>query len=178
MIPTFETKRLILKDLSMKDAPDIFKYASDREVTKYTLWERHKSIQDTKDFLKFSRKMCQKGILNWGVWHKKDEKIIGTIGFAKWDNKQSVSEVGYALSKDYWGQGLMGEALKTILDYTFKIRRLSRVEARCVSENRASFRVLEKMGFKLEETLEKGIKIRNRFRDLKLYVLLRDAWDK
>ena len=51
-IPKFETDRLILRKLSINDDNDMFQYTSNPDVSKYTTWHEHKSLEDTRDFLK------------------------------------------------------------------------------------------------------------------------------
>lgn len=80
-LPVLETKRLLLRSLSMNDAEDIFEYASDPEVPKYSVWSVHESIEDTKDFLEaVMEEYSNYELATWGIVHKVDNKLIGTCG--------------------------------------------------------------------------------------------------
>ena len=86
------------------------------------------------------------------------------------------AEIGYALARKYWGQGLMTEAVRAMLDYGFNLLRLNRIEARCDVENIASWRVMEKAGMKFEGVLRQNIFLHGRPRDARMYGILREEW--
>ena len=85
-------------------------------------------------------------------------------------------EIGYALARKYWGQGLMTEAVRAMLDYGFNTLHLNRIEARCDVENAGSWRVMEKVGMKFEGVLRQNIMLHGRARDARMYAILREDW--
>lgn len=97
-----------------------------------------------------------------------------TLVVSNWEH--GLAEVGYALSTIYQGQGVMTEALLTLLDDLFLNTLLERVEARCAIENEGSQKVLEKNGFRREGHLKGYFKLRGRRVDNYLYGLLRDDY--
>lgn len=72
-------------------------------------------------------------------------------------------ELAYAIAEEYWGKGLVAEAAQAVIDYCFKEFSLKRIQARCKTENKASARVMEKVGMAYEGTLKSAIFHRSRF---------------
>jgi ribosomal-protein-alanine N-acetyltransferase len=174
-LPILETERLKLRKLNLRDAGDVFEYASVPDVSKYVSWESHRTIADTKSFLKHVLFQYDKGIpASWGIILKENEKLIGTGGFLWWSVDNSKAEIGYVISNRYWNEGYMTEALHRILGFGFDIMQLERIEARCFIENVASERVMQKCGMKLEGVLRSSMYIKGAFRNFKLYSILRN----
>lgn len=173
-LPVLETSRLVLRKLIIKDANDMYEYASNPEVSRTVVWDYHKSIKDTMSFLNKVMVQYQKGIpAPWGMVYKKDNKLIGTGGYHLWYPQHSYAELGYVVSQRYWNKGLMTEALKEMIRFGFEVMQLNRIEARCFIDNGASERVMQKCGMKYEGTLRSTIFVKGQFKDLKVYSLLR-----
>ncbi|HLO47251.1 MAG TPA: GNAT family protein [Kamptonema sp.] len=173
-LPTLETHRLILRKMTLDDAEDLFEYASDPEVARYTIWTPHQSVKDSKFFLHTvvgRYKNCQ--LTDWGIVHKEDSKFIGTCGFTEWSLPHNRAEIGYALSQKYWRQGYMTEAVSAVIDMGFNRMNLNRIEARCTVENIASTRVMEKVGMKFEGILRQHLFTKGKYWDIKVYSILR-----
>lgn len=178
--PTIETSRLLLRALEESDVESIFAYASNPNVTRYTLWEHHKSRDGTLEFLR-------QGIAQYGekvpnpvaICLKNDpQRVIGTIG-CRWQNRiNQCMEMGYALGEPHWGQGFTVEAARALLDFAFAGYAVERVQAHTFAENIASARVLEKIGLQYEGTLRSALYHRARFWSLKMYSVLRGEWPR
>ncbi|NUN63274.1 GNAT family N-acetyltransferase [Pseudanabaena biceps] len=170
---TLQTPRLILRKLTIADAEDIFAYASDPQVTAYTLWEAHRSIDDTYDYLNnivFELYRSGQG-MDWGIISKKSNKLIGTCGlYTKPVHRRA--ELGYALSRDYWGQGLMTEAAKAAIAFGFHVMHLQRIQGYCAVENISSARVLEKSGLEFEGILRNYVFTKESAWDVKMYAII------
>lgn len=176
-LPVLETERMKLRKLTIRDAGDVFEYASVEEVTRYVSWEPHRTLADTKSFLKHVLFQYEKGIpTSWGLVLKENDKLIGTGGFLWWSIENSKAEIGYVVSNLYWNRGIATEALHRILKFGFEIMHLERIEARCFVENTASERVMQKCGMKLEGILRSSMYIKGAFRNFKLYSILRDEY--
>ena len=81
-LPVLQTERLILRPLRRKDAADIFSYASDPEVTRYVLWDPHRSVSETRSYIRYILALYRRGLpSSWGVVHRETGRVIGTIGF-------------------------------------------------------------------------------------------------
>jgi [ribosomal protein S5]-alanine N-acetyltransferase len=173
-LPTLETERLILRKMAPSDAEAVFAYASDPEVTRYVIWETHRSIEDSRAFLELESSKRESGDEpEWGIVYKGDHRFIGTCGIVSWDPDHARAELGYVLSRDYWGRGLMAEAVRAVISFCFQRMNLNRIEARCTAENAASARVMEKAGMTHEGTLRQREVIKGAYRDMELYAILR-----
>lgn len=174
-LPILQTDRLLLRALSMDDAEDVFNYGSNPHVSQYVTWNTHRSIEDTQEFIKFALERYQnKQVAPWGMEYKETGKLIGTIDFISWNQKHKTAEIGYVLSEDYWSKGLTTEAAKAVIDYGFSNMDLARIQARCFVQNVGSSRVMEKAGMTFEGIIRKGMYVRGKHEDLKLYAILDD----
>ena len=154
---TFETDRLILRKCTIDDAGDIFyNYASRDKVTEYLSWCTHKTLEDTKSYLQnVVLPDYEKETYSWFVALKDNNKIIGNISVVKYNKELKYAELGWVLSDDYWGQGLMPEAAKVVLEY-IKSLGFVRIDARHNVENPKSGRVMQKIGMQFEGVLRKA----------------------
>ena len=150
MVKTLETERLILRKLSINDAKDAFKnWTSHEEVSKYMTWSTHKTIEDTKEWLKQVEKTYEENTgYEWGIVLKKTNELIGSIGVylkKEFDNRY---EIGYVLSKKYWRQGYTTESLKCVMDYLINEEKIKKFVGRHACLNGASGSVMQKAGFR------------------------------
>lgn len=176
-LPSIETERLLLRKMNIDDVEDLFEYASDPKVAENVLWDQHQSIEDSKRYLSYMMKKYKKcDVSEWGIIHKQDNKFIGTCGFGWWNNFHCRAEIGYALSKKYWNRGLMTEAVREVVAFGFEKMKLNRVEARCMLENIASEKVMQKVGMKFEGIMRKQAFARGAFHDLKMYAILKKEY--
>ena len=119
-VPLLETERLYLRKWSKKDAADVFEYAKDPAVGPIAGWKPHASPAESKMIINevFLQKM------SWAIEDKESCKVIGSIGFEKDKFRPDIQsrEMGYSLSREYWGRGLMTEAAKKLIEYAFEVR--------------------------------------------------------
>lgn len=174
--PTIETDRLILQPYKDADAEDVFNYASRSEVTRFLLWETHKTIADSNKFLDWVRSTtCQtRGNLFFvfAMRLKESNRVIGSIDFK---NPQPwMGQIDYALHPDHWGKGLMPEAAKAIRDWAFNsFPDFVRLQSFCDPENKGSRRVMEKIGMSFEGIRKKSLRSKGQLIDLAYYALVR-----
>lgn len=177
-LPTLETPRLILRRLTMKDARDMFAYASDPEVARHVLWSAHRSLWDTKAHLRFIIRQYRVGEpSSWGIIDKATGRMIGTVGFMTYQADNSTVEIGYSLARAHWGRGLMTEAVRAVLKECFCTLKLHRVEAQHFTANPASGRVMEKCGMMHEGHMRQRIFNKGEFRDVEMWAILRSDWE-
>jgi len=150
-----ETERLILRRFRSEDAEDMYaNWASDPEVTRFLTWPPHQSVEVTKSILAdWIPRYEEGGYFNWVMEYKETGKIIGNISVVKLDESIRAADMGYCMSRRYWGQGLMPEALIAVMDYLFDEVGLDRVAASHDVNNPKSGRVMEKAGMKMEGIL-------------------------
>ncbi|MDE6318426.1 MAG: GNAT family N-acetyltransferase [Lachnospiraceae bacterium] len=103
-----------------------------------------------------------------------DGKVIGSIGVFRQGNiHRQTAELGYYIAEEYWGKGVMTEAVKQICEYVFDKSEIIRIYAEPFAHNVASCRVLEKAGFQYEGTLRSNAVKNGKVIDMKMYSLLK-----
>jgi len=172
-LPRLETPRLVMRQLTHADVEPMFAYASDPEVSRYVSWTAHEPPAETARFIEFTLTKYRAGdVSDWAIEHRHDGRMIGTIGFVWWLPDHARVELGYAMHRNYWGQGLMSEAVAVVAAFGFARMNLNRIEARIIPANTGSRRVLEKNGFFCEGLLRQQARVKGRFADFLLYSLL------
>lgn len=178
-LPTLTTERLTLRPLRREDAADMFAYASDPEMAHYTLWEAHRTLADTRQFLTYTLACYERGEpASWGVVLTATGRLIGTCGFVGWNMNHRRGEIGYAIARALWGQGLATEAARAVVDFGFRATTVYRLQALCMVENTASARVMEKLGMHYEGILRGFMVHKGHPSDMKMYATLRNDWDE
>ena len=104
-----------------------------------------------------------------------DDKAIGSIAVFRQQNiHRQTAEMGYYIAEEYWGKGIMTDAVKQICEYVFKNSDILRIYAEPFAYNAGSCRVLEKAGFQYEGTLRNNAVKNGKVIDMKMYSLLRE----
>jgi ribosomal-protein-alanine N-acetyltransferase len=147
-----ETKRLFVRPFEPADYRDIYEYISD-PVT--YLFEPGKplNIEETKELI------AQRSMGNdfWAVILRSTSKVVGHLYFKQIEpNQQLTWELGYIFSPKYQGKGYASEAAEALVEYAFKALHAHRIMARCNPENRASWKLLERIGFVREGHFRKA----------------------
>ena len=173
-LPTLLTPRLVLRPARMSDAEDMYEYSRDPEVARHVLWDAHTSIHQTRAYLRFLiRQYRNASPATFVIALRGNGKVIGTIGFMWLQTDNRSAEIGYSLSRAYWNQGIMSEALKAVLEFGFTKLGLNRIEAQHEFDNPASGRVMLKAGMRHEGTLRQRVYNKGRYADVELYAILR-----
>ena len=143
------TDRLILRPWRETDLEDFYEYARVDGVGQMAGWNPHGGIAESRDIL--SRFIAGKKV--FALEHQ--GKVIGSLGVEEYKEKNYPEldalvgrEIGYVLSKDYWGQGLMPEAVKAVMNWLFEEERLDFIMVGHFDWNNQSRRVIEKCGFR------------------------------
>jgi len=165
---TLYTPRLILHKFKKEDTADVFEYASDEETTKFLIFEPHKTPEESTEVI-FDYFLSRPGI--FAIQFEK--KCIGCIDFRIHPEHEKAG-FGYVLNRNYWGRGLMTEALTAILKLCFEKLELNRVEATHYVGNEGSGKVMQKCGMKFEGIGIREEKIKGIFRDLVHYAILKE----
>lgn len=106
-----------------------------------------------------------------------DDKVVGSIGIFRQGNIHSqTAELGYYIAEEYWGKGIMTEAVKQICEYVFGDSDIIRIYAEPFAYNIASCRVLEKVGFQYEGTLRSNAVKNGKVIDMKMYSLIKEEY--
>ena len=178
-LPELKTQRLILRPIQRKDADDIFEYARDEEITRYVMWEAHRSIADTYEYIHEIRRQYRHGWPSqFGIQLLETGQLIGTIGFMWINVDHRSAEIGYSLSRKYWNHGYMTEALTAVIRFAFETLHLHRLEAQHDVRNPASGRVMQKAGMQFEGTLRDRIRLRGKYCTVNLYAIVENDLQK
>ncbi|MEY8349435.1 GNAT family N-acetyltransferase [Bacillus cereus] len=175
--PMLYTKRLILREINISDIFDIYEYATDKEMTTYTVWNPHTTLDDTKMFVNSIMNQYAQGELTaFGMELQTEKKLIGTCGFITYDPKEQKAEIAYALSRKYWGRGLAIEAARAFLEYGFKELHLKRIEVGCHIGNESSEQLMKRLGMKYDRTIKNDLFVKGMYRDTKRYFITCDMY--
>ena len=141
---TLETERLILRRFHENDADDMYNnWVTDPEVSRFWSWSPHENIDETKFYLaKWIAEYSNPAVYHWVIVLKSIGQAVGYIYF---DENMSVH---YALSRKHWNHGIMSEACKCVIDFTFDVLGANEIKTRHHVENPASGRVMQKCGMK------------------------------
>ena len=144
-----ETPRLILRPWRESDLQDFYEYARVDGVGQMAGWLPHESMEKSKTTLRMF--MEEKKTL--ALEFKDNRKVIGSLGIERVPSEPEIPaelmgrEIGYVLSKDYWGRGLMPEAVEAVMEYCFRELRYDYLACAHFIRNSRSRRVIEKTGF-------------------------------
>ncbi len=172
-----ETERLILRAPRLDDAATIFdRWARDTDVTRYMTVAAHHRLADSEHYVQRCNDGWRSGReLTWMLTTRDDPRPIGGISLRP---DRHMASMGYILGRAYWGQGFMPEAGLALLDVARGMPALYRVWAVCDVENRASARVMEKLGMQREGILRRWIvhpNVSTTPRDVYCYAWIREG---
>ena len=153
-----ETERLVLRPWSMSDLPDFYEYASVPGVGEMAGWVHHKSMEESKQILD----MFIREKKTFALELKENGQVIGSLGLEEFEPDDPHGEnyfgreIGYVLSKAYWGRGLMPEAVQAVIPFCFETLGYDYLTCSHFQRNPQSQRVIEKTGFQFlkESTFE------------------------
>ena len=142
--PEFQTARLRLRELTTQDSAGLFLLFSNPQITQYMDIDPLQNEEEAREIIEFH---AEDSGCRWGLFDKSTDKLIGTCGYHRWQQTIRTAEIGYDLSPDYWGQGVMKEALESIIQFGFETMGLTIIEAEVEKENSRSINLLKKLGF-------------------------------
>ncbi len=144
-----ETKRCILRLVTLSDVYDLYEYYKEDSVVKYLPFKKHNSINDTKRFIKlfFLKNYNEGKIGHYAIVLKSENKVIGNVGFNNISPNAKEGEIGICINPKYWGEHLSTELAKEMLRYGFIDLKLKRITAITYEDNKYSRKPLEDLGF-------------------------------
>ena len=177
---TIETQRLILRPFLPEDADAMYRnWASDPEVTKFLSWPHYKSVDTAREILAVWTKQYQDNTFyQWAIVLKELEQPVGSISVVNRDDRVEMVEIGFCIGKNWWGLGIMTEALKAVMTYLFEEVGVQRIEAGHDPENPASGAVQRKCGMKYEGTFRRRIRSNRGITDVVWNAALKEEWGK
>lgn len=173
-----ETARLILRPLSIDDAPTVARLAGKREIADTTLSIPHPySEQQAKDWISHHSASWSGGKeMVFAIISKKDIELVGTAGLRDIDSEHGQAEMGFWIRVDWWGRGYATEAAQALNQFGFETLGLNRIYAHHFLRNPASGRVLEKIGMKREGILRERVRKWGVYEDVAILSILRKEW--
>ena len=167
--PEIRTERLLLRPFRADDADDVFSFSSDPEWGRYLEVPAPYSRRDAEEFVAGAVLPDAEGKLRWAIVHE------GQVsGFLNLMPSAGAAEVGYGIARPLWGKGLTTEGVAAVIEHGFQALGLARIYAYAVVDNRASWRVMEKLGMQREGILRRRRMIRGEYVDDVLYSVVRD----
>ena len=148
---SIKTERLILRPFAESDLADFYEYASVEGVGERAGWAHHKSIDESREIL---ARFIEED-KTFAICLKESNKVIGSLGVEKYGAEDKLTEfdgyrgreIGFVLSKDYWGRGLMPEAVKAVMQYLFVELDYDFLLCGYYNFNEQSKKVQQKCGF-------------------------------
>ncbi len=178
--PELETSRLRLREIRPDEVGWYFEHFSRKEIVHGQGFPAPMNLGVARKELKmYIVDLFKERIgFRWGIELKEGGGLIGSCGYYKWSKPSGhQAEVGYDLDPEYWGKGIMTEALTAIIDFGFKKMKLNRVELLVMPHNRRSIMLAKRLGFVREGLLrEHGFDEKGRRADDILFSLLKRDW--
>ena len=169
---------MLLRGWEPTDVEAVFAYASDPEVARYMAWDRHDSLAQSHGFLnEITATNYRHHDLSYALCLKSaPESPLGGIGLFARSRQHGTYELGYVLRRSAWGQGLVPEAARVLIDYGFSHLPAERIYAPIFAENEKSRRAAVKMGLTLDGVLRSSLCFHGRRWDEAIYSALRTEW--
>ena len=176
--PSTGSERLILRPLTLADAPDVHRMVGDRDIASTTLRIPH-PYEDgmAEEWIGTHQVQCERGEqINFAIDLRADGSLVGNITL-RINQTDQHGELGYWIGKPYWNMGYATEATQAVIWYGFEVLGLQRIFAGHFTRNPASGRVMQKAGMTYEGCLRKHHKKWDVFEDLAYYGIIRSAYD-
>lgn len=173
------TARLTLRNFQDQDLEPFCAYRNDPEVAQYQGWEFPYPREKAEKFIKSMKDIAlpvQGEWVQYAVALNASNALIGDLGcyVKKEDARQAV--VGFTIARAYWRKGYAGEIIPALLQFLFEDMNMHRISADCDTENEASFRTLEKLGFRREAYFMESFLIHGAYASEYYYGMLQREW--
>lgn len=174
------TDRLLLREFVEDDWRAVLAYQSDPQYLRYYPWLQRTEAEVRQFVQKFidQQREQPRRKFQLAVTLPEGRRLIGNCGLRLKEGGTREGELGYEIAPQYWGQGYATEAARAMVAFGFSEMGLHRISAYCVAENKASARVLEKVGMQLEGRLRQNQWMKGRWWDTLLYGILEHEWQQ
>ena len=174
--PLLSAGQFVLREITPSHAIDWHRYLTDSRVSEFTSTP-DMSLADVELLIDtFTNGFHRKTRIRWALTEASGQKMIGDCGYNIFWSRDARAEIGYQLSPDYWGRGVMTVALSTVIGYGFSRLMLNKIEATVNVNNQRSAALMRRLGFQLEGTLRDYRNRRGVFGDSWSFGLLSREW--
>lgn len=163
-----ETERLILRPFQYSDGEDFYKIVSQPDNLPF-IFPHVLTLEEAQELMVL--RFMKEPLGQWAILDKRNQKVVGAIGFEKLEDRLRQAELGYFIFKDVWGQGFATEAVKNISFLAFQELGLRELSIIAHLENTASQRVALKSGFKLLRQYKGSDRYTHQMREYRHYHL-------
>lgn len=176
-MPTLSTERLVLRNLREQDAEMVFEVFRDPDVMRYWSSPPMMDIAEARALIRKIHDLFRAGTLfQWGIASRSTDAILGTCTLFHLDLTHRRGEIGFAIGKQHWGQGIASEAVARLIALAFEELKLHRLEADVDPRNENSLRLLDRQGFQREGLLRERYQVSGEIQDAVFFGLLRPEW--
>jgi RimJ/RimL family protein N-acetyltransferase len=176
-LPTLDAPRVRLRWLTGNDVDALFSIFSDEQMMRYWSSTPMKERSEAEELLRrIHEGFRDKTAFQWGVERKDDGELLGTCTLFNVHRANMRAELGYCLRSAHWRKGYMGEALAALIDHSFGVLRLRRLEADVDPDNASSLRILGRLGFQREGLLRERWSVGGGIQDSVFLGLLAREW--
>ena len=172
------TERLYIREFTKEDVDAVYEYAGDADNCAFMDWapESREGVAAFIDGRLASQIAEPRLTYDLALCLRESGELIGAMGLFL-DNKREQAEIGWVLNKKYWHMGYASEAARGFLRFGFMGLDLHRIYAKCDTENRASYSLMERLGMRREARFEKNahtiVRQRLGWRSTYVYAMLR-----
>jgi len=179
VFPFIEGDTIDLVVGNSKWAPLLSKWMNDPKVRQYARNYWPLTLEEIKKWFEPSPDQGMKDFIVFTIYHKKDKKPIGSIGFnhINWiaRNANIFATIG---ETEYWGRGIAGEASRLMIKYGFTELNFHKIYSGVYSPNKRSLRAAEKLGFKEEAIIKDEIYVDGKYVDTHKFALFKKDWEE
>ncbi|MGP4080094.1 GNAT family N-acetyltransferase [Pseudalkalibacillus sp. R45] len=179
--PKLETDRLILRRMELIDVQSVFDHwLSDERVTDNRVKAAHKTISETLERVaKIVSEYVSNEFCYWAIELKASGELIGEIDLYDFDKTTDNCEVSYSLGYNWWNQGYGTEALRAVVEFSFRHMNIHKISAAHNIDNPASGRIMSKVGMEQEGIIRHMIRnSKNQYKDCAVYGILQEDYLK
>ena len=177
--PEIETDRLLLCQISKSQAVPLLRLRSENAVMRHIERPRAQTLEEVYQFIAGIEEIHAKEEgFTWTICLKEDKTFVGNIGFFRLKKDIYRGELGYSMLPEFWGQGIMSEAIQAALDFGFNQIGFNSIEADINPANEASAKILLRNGFLKEGYIRENVYWNGEFLDTEMYSLLHSDWKK
>jgi RimJ/RimL family protein N-acetyltransferase len=174
--PFIKGEKIDLISQSSKWINLICKWNNDPTVRHYARWALPTTPEQIKRWFE-PRSGGMRDVVFFTIYHKEDERPIGSIGFFRinWVNRNAHVS-GTIGEPEYWGKGIIGEAANLLINYGFTELNFHKINAGIFNPNSRSLRAAEKLGFEKEAVFREDLYVDGEYVDMHQFALFKKDW--